>query len=578
MSQSKLEFEKTIAKNFRSVGNMPLEFNYLDSARKLVISSENGDGKSTMSLQALFYCLFDKAYDKGCTKTSLVNTRSNKDCLVEAYFRTKGSSWVVRRGMKPSVFDIIKDGQRVEDEAALADYQKYLEETVLGFDEKAFQNTVALGKDKFVPFVEMDAATRRTYVEQMLDSAVFTKMAEETKDSAKLLKAELETLRHKTANAESRLSMNKTRLTEYDQQVARAENQIGDEIKGIQVKIDEVTEQRNRVIEEGMKILTDIEAMKAPDIDQLNKSQTMIHQARARIADLEKSSNSVTGLTTCPTCKQEVGEDHKHAVKGDSDRQLGVLRPGLQRLEETVKNLSQQASEMESYRQAALQKRNQGTTLGDTIKQLQDSVSRLQAMAANAKDDNKRNEITKAIDEVGVELEGLRTNAVEAETDLNAHLYLISALKDDGAKAQYVKEYLPFLNEKINTYLDALGLFVNVTLDEEFGVTMYAPDRKGQTISNLSTGQKCRVNLAILLAWRDLARVKCSVDTNILIMDEVLENLSAQGVTDFMEMMEKTGQGVNLVVISQRNQEFAELFDDVVYYTTKDGFQVQEER
>lgn len=566
---SSVTFHHVTAKNFRSVGNMPMTFNFEDAPNKLVVSTDNGIGKSTMTVHALEYVLFDKAYDKGCKKTSLVNSRSNKECVVEVEFTTRGSRYLVRRGMKPTVFDILKDGVRIEDEAALKDYQACLE-GILGFDEKTFLNSVALGRDKFVPFIEMSLGDRRNYVEQMLDITVFSKMNEATKDNVKLVRRQVEQIQYEIGMARNKLESHRNVLVEFKNQVARAQGELRVEVDRHKVEAAELSELIETSIQHTLDAYAKCKEVNDQGFDNIARMSRLIIEAETKQRGFLSNAERIGSLTTCPTCSQDVCEEHKEAIRADAEEQASSLNGGLEKMRLMLQVVQERKAQHDALIVEVNQRKQQTETLKQRLAVANGSIERLQAMIEKAADPDKEATLEASIESAQKMLDVLAEKEKEAAMQERHHMSLLSLLKDDAVKAEIIRSYLPFLNQKINAYLDAMGLYVAVNLNEDFAVEMFAPDRKGQTVESLSTGQKCRINLAILLAWRELAQAKSSVDTNVLILDEVLENLSASGVVDFIELWKKVGHGVKLVVITQRNQEFAEHFDKVVKYTHKD--------
>lgn len=638
----KLIFKTIRAKNFRSISNNELELIYNQSPTTLIGSDDNGAGKSTLLVHALYYCLFDKAYGEDCKKTALINSRNNKDCLVTVEFTVKGSHWLVKRGMKPAVFDVIKDGVRVEDEAATRDYQKYLQ-SVIGMDEKLFCNSIALGKDRFVPFASMTASDRRNYVEQILDIVVFSSMNELTKE-------EVKTNNRLKTDIEYKISLGTTKIAQHYRVIQLIQDQIEKKKKDNSGQVDvikadvaeqisklqtELVESVNKLSDElivAQQLASDNLAAVIPlhenflikikekkdeiaafpstlDADR-TKYQNMLTQFKTKMSMNEKSKNDFISMDVCPNCRQHVTEHIKQQVCDELQPTIDTMAAGIEQLNEKLIGLNAQIDnlnkvkaelspmergELELRQKITVLKQNQESLISSHDRQVTNLKSSTNSQINNLSALLKRQleELEKAAnsDEENGKLAEENVSLVNEQTIMTANQLksdevvlhginlnnLLEMLKDDGVKAQIVKQYIPLLNQKINEYLDKMNLYINFTMDEEFKVEMFAPDRKGQTLGNLSTGQLRRIDLSVLLAWRDIARIKSSVDCNLLILDEVLENLSEQGVADFMGFWKEhyKSKDTNLFVVSQRKNEFEEHFDTMISYTLKDGFTEQ---
>ena len=573
---NKLVFKRVFAKNFRSIDNMGLDIRLDDGNETLVVSKDNGNGKSTMLVWAIFYGLFDKAYGDGCKKTSLVNTRNNKDCMVEVEFDTKGSSWLVRRGMKPTTFDIYKDGERVEDEAALKDYQAYLV-SVLGFSDTTFVNSIVLGKDKFVPFSSMSAPERRKYIEPFMNLAVFGVMQEDTKAEIKRLKFEISDLEHKESIAKLKINERLASGARMRGLIDSANSAMAENLQiardGLQSAID------------GIAVLdafapARIAAQEKYDTanrryqDMQNKVNQTDAIIRQNLATIQRINNN----TVCGHCNQPITEQHRQEQLGDVVAKTDALKLGIERVRPMVEEARLEASfnmgdltEINAKLAGLPSLQNQRASFE---RQIRDTEQRMAVAASTNSAD---------LDALLAETETLKlgcariTDRLDAlHTALRVQLVSETLLKDDGIKAHVVKSYIPYLSERINSYLCGMGMFLCLELDEDFEFTMNTPDRKNQTLANLSSGQRCRVDLAIMLAWRDLARVRASVACNILVMDEVLESLSEQGISDFIDLWRASDEAkhTNLFVISQRRTEFEHLFEDTICFAMQDGFTV----
>jgi DNA repair exonuclease SbcCD ATPase subunit len=571
MADNKLILKNIRAKNFRSVGNTPLSLNYLESGKTLIISENNGSGKSTLSIWALFFVLFGKPYGKGVKIASLVNSKSNKDCLVELEFESAGSQWLVKRGYKPSIFEIYRDDKLIENEASLGDMQNYLE-SVIGMNDKAFSSIVALGVDKFVPFIQMSSQERRAFVEQMLDLIVISGMNELTKTKVKAIRKQMEQLNYDHGILESKHSGRVRTLTILGDKKKQRLNESGSELDSLEAELKKT----DKLIEMSADKVSSLSVGLNSDANKkLSDIDTMLNRFKYRLDDINKSADKISELHDCPTCKQGVTEDHKQALRATADIEVGKLTEPMNKL--TTERLKTQ--EIIDANAVIVDEINRVNTIKNQLvaksSGLSGSIRQIRAKMIDSNEDS-------LIEDEETEIAKIASDIVAKETEMNVvkdneteHMQLLQILKDDGIKANIVAQYIPFLNQTINNILDKLNLYVQINIDSEFNVIMFAPDRKNQSVENLSTGQLRKIDVAILIAWREIAKNKASVDCNVLILDEILENFSATSVDEFMEMWVEVGKSTNLIAISQRAAEFDQYFDRTIIYALKDDMTVE---
>ena len=567
---NKLVFEKVRMKNFRSVSNMWLEVDLNRSPTTMICSNDNGAGKSTTTLWSLTFALFDTPYGKKTKKASLVNSRSNKDCVVEVTFVTQGSRWLVRRGIKPNIFDIERDGVRVEDEAAGGNYQKYLE-SVLGMDERLFYYTIALGPARFVPFAEMGAKERREYVEPILDISIITPMNERSKEHLKVLRRESEDLFYKIGLLETEIKgFQRTHdllLSQRRDRMQSSSTELVDQKK----KLQDVQSKINMIDEK----ITDLEAkIDETDLNKVSQLNSLLTRFTLKRENLNKTINDFKSLEICPTCRQDVGESHKETICSAVETEIESLIPPIDKLVDELSRLDEKKKANDEIYSKINALKGHRATFVTEVHVINNSITLIEKSLENVDEEEKILNVGQEISIRNDQLEDLNRiykHSLEKEKEYE---FLLQVLKDGGVKADILRQYIPYLNSRINSYLDDMNLFVHIEMDEDFNLTMNSPTRKNQTLESLSTGQLRRVDLAVLLSFIDIAREKSSLSTNLLILDEILENLSEQGVSDFMEFWEKRFREMdfNLFVITQRNAEFEPFFDDKISYKLVDDF------
>jgi DNA repair exonuclease SbcCD ATPase subunit len=575
MAANKLVLKKLQAKNFRSIGNVFLEMDYTKAMTTLIASENNGSGKSNLAVWALYFVLFGKPYGKDCKIGGLVNSKSTKDCVVELEFTTLGHEWKVRRGYKPAIFEIYQkeddEWKLIESEAAKSDYQAFLQSKI-GMDEKAFENIVALGVERFVPFVSMKADERRKFVEQMLDMIVISQMNVNAKEATKLIRKEMEQLQYDIGLKESKHAGHVRTLQILETKKQQRVAETGSELEGFRAEVGKLTVMVNRANEKHEQVSDQIVPGAGLEVSKITQ---MIQKFRFKIDEIIRGSGAINNLHDCPTCKQGVTDGHKQLIKDATDAEVGKLREPMEKLQEKL--LGAQAVVDKNTEVEAERKRISDLIfkLETQLQSAQNSIKTIEAKMVDTNEDDQIEAERKSMHEIGfiiTELNGQMTSKLQEERE---HLQLLQVLKDDGVKASIVAQYIPALNQAINKVLDQLNLYVQINIDSEFNVSMFAPDRKGQTLGNLSTGQLRRIDLAVLLAWRDIAKKKASVDCNVLILDEILENLSATGVEEFMDMWGLIGKETNLLVISQRAAEFETYFDRTIMYALKNDLTIE---
>lgn len=561
MSTNKLIFNKVRAKNFRSIGNAFLELDFQQSQTTLIASKDNGSGKSNMAIWALYYALFDKPYAKGVKKIGLLNSKSNKDLVVELEFETMGSKWLVRRSMKPNSLEIFQDEILWKNEAG-REPQDYLQ-TVIKIDEKAFSSIVALGVDRFVPFVQMSSQERRSFVEQMLDLIVISQMNDNTKTRIKSIKTALSQIEYDTGITESKYSGRVRTLNILEEKKNQRLSESGSELTNLLSEEETIT---NKIKLVDKKLLDLSGKLNTGVNSKLSEVKNMIDKFVSKQYDIKRQAESVTHLKDCPTCKQIVSEDHKELIKNEAINKASAF-------DDPVNKLLEQRSKYEALiiENNAVQKQISDvsiikSTLNNTLSGVSAQIKQIRSKMVNTDEDRLISDEILEIDKLKILIEDKSKELDNIKKEEIKHTQLLQILKDDGIKANIVAQYIPYLNQNINKTLDRLNLYIQINIDSEFNISLFAPDRKNQTIENLSTGQLRRVDIATCLAWREIAKSKASLDCNILILDEILENLSTSGVEEFMDMWEIVGRDTNLIVISQRSDEFSPYFKREIKY------------
>lgn len=558
---ARVNFKTVSVRNFFSYGNVPTVLE-LDKAQYTLVSGKNGSGKSTMLLDGLSFALYNKPYKK-VNKSGVINSINRKNCVVEVEFFVGARQYKVIRGMKPSVFELYCDGELMNQPTDNRDYQKILEEQILRMTHKTFCQVVILGTANYVPFMQLTPAHRREVVDDLLDAEVYTTMAEILKDRIKERTTKQNKLQSQKEEAESKIEMLESILKKI-----REDNTA--QIEGIQREIqtnNELLEDKRNSLhsleEQTKKLESKLE--KFGDVStKLTKYKTFYSQITTKKNTLYTQKNWYTDTTDCPTCKQKIFEETKESMVGQIEANISEIETGINDLTEKI-NLLTEASE----------KRN---VVKDKLIECERLKSDLKSEIINTTSLNGRLEkqiaslssVTENEEDIKYKLRQLSESVVEFEKSLTsceeeAKIQTLAStmLKDGGIKTNIIKQYIPVFNHLINKYLDALGLFVSFELDENFNESVKSRHRDEFTYENFSEGQKSRINLAILFAWREVAALKNSAAANILVLDEVLDSsMDFEGTESLTNLLTQELKEGRIFVISHANQDtFEHIFD-----------------
>jgi len=561
---------KTIKwKNFLSTGNHWNEINFLEKNTNLIIGT-NGSGKSTM-LDALTFALFNKPFRK-VNKSQLMNTVNERDCLVELDFSVNNRDYIVRRGMKPNIFDIEVNGNLMHRQADDRSNQKILEESILKVNYKSFTQIVILGSSTFVPFMQLSGSNRREVIEDLLDIRIFSAMNNLIKDEIRERKEKVRSLDLKKDNLKDKMIMQNNFIKELEE---RGKNNISISKEKI-----------NTLITETDNYVTTNQELELK-VTGLIKDQEKVTGAGKKLLKLNnlkgKLSNKVTTLTkehkffkdnvSCPTCTQPIEEEFRLNRITDVQTKAKELKKGYKDLEETIKKEQDRECQFQKLSKEITKLNNDisqnNTRISFNQRQVRDLESEIQITTEQFKNRNTENEKLKefksslkdTIDELAVQRE-----------DINHHDFAYSLLKDDGVKTKIIKKYLPFINQQVNRYLQLMDFYINFTLDEEFKETVKSPIHEDFSYASFSEGEKMRIDLALLFTWREVARVKNSVNTNLLIMDEVFDSsLDGFGTDEFLKIIRYIIKGANIFVISHKS-DLNDKFENVIQFDKVKGF------
>ena len=556
-------FKKARWKNFLSTGNTFTEIE-LDRNNTSLIIGENGAGKSTI-LDAMCFGLFGKAF-RGISKPLLVNSVNGSGTLVEIEFNIGSKDFLVRRGIKPNVFEIYVDGKMYNQDANVRDYQKHLEQQILKLNYRSFTQVVILGSSTFIPFMQLKSRHRREVVEEILDIQIFSLMNMILKQELKTLSTDIREIDYAKSLAEEKIALQE----EYISQLKKNKDKIVKEkvelLSGNEEEIFMRQGESDLLKEENDKAVKSI-----VDKSKLNKKLTKLYDIKSTLVEKHKSHATMVGFfesnDDCPTCEQHIDEIFKETMiekrQGDADK----LMKGLKDLEDEIVYTGDRLEEITDIAVKIREKEVHIAKNKSSIEQLEkfnaNLVKEMNELAEEGgitkKDRDKLKELKSDLKGIDVERSKLLEEQVYSETTR-------SMLQDTGIKTKIIKQYLPIMNRLINTYLTSMEFYVNFTLNENFEETIKSRFRDEFTYSSFSEGEKMRIDLALLFTWRAVAKMKNSTNTNLLILDEIFDSsLDGTGTDEFLKIL-NTLEGENVFVISHKGDVLVDKFDSTIKF------------
>ncbi len=562
-------FKSISWKNFLSTGNHPTSVCFDNYNTSLIIGS-NGAGKSTI-LDALTFSLYGKSFRK-INKAQLINTTNEKNCFVDIEFCVNNVDWKVERGIKPNIFKIYRDGEELDQSSSAIDQQKWLEQNVLKMNYKSFTQIVILGSSSFVPFMQLPTNSRREVVEDLLDIKIFSCMNEIVKTRMRLVKDELRTLELKKESLKDKVDMQKNFIQQIENQSKDDVNKKNDVINNL---IDEMsgymkkTEYLDEEVKATQLSLQNFEGATS----KLKNYGNIKGKLSQKISGIVKEHKFFTENKVCPTCDQNIEETFRVNRISDSQSKAEKLQEGYQELLQAIKNEEERESQFKQL-SGDLSKLLNGITQNNSqVNGCQKQIKRLkhEIQTVTIQVENRNIEHEK--------LENFRSSlqdTFESISDKKENVtyldFTYNLLRDGGVKTQIIKRYLPVINQQVNKYLQMMDFYINLKLDEEFTETIETPIHEDFTYSSFSEGEKMRIDLALLFTWREVARMKNSVNTNLLIMDEVFDSsLDGFGTEEFLKIIRFVIKDANVFVISHKDG-LEDKFDNVIKFEKQGNF------
>jgi len=562
-------FEKVRWKNFLSTGNQFTEIQLNESQSTMIVGT-NGAGKSTI-LDALCFSLYGKAFRK-IKKDQLINTTNEKGAVVEIEFNVNKVDWKIERGIKPNTFKIWRNGEELDQKASAIDQQKWLEQNVLKMNYKSFTQIVILGSSSFVPFMQLPATSRREVVEDLLDIKIFSSMNVLIKDKIRNLKEGIRTLELKKESLNDKVRMQKNFIDEL-------ETRSQDDIKQKESKINNLLNEENDFMNGNdslnQELVTLQEELKeySDSSKKLREFGNIKGKLSQRISTLVKDHKFFNENTVCPTCDQEIEDSFRLNRIERSQTKAKELQKGYEELLVAIKKEENRESHLKSL-SGDISKLLNGITSNNSqinscqrqVKTLESEIQRLTSQLAD------RNSEHEKLEQFRETLQTTYEELAVKREDTSYYDFTYNLLKDGGVKTKIIKKYLPLINQQVNKYLQKMEFYINFTLDEEFNETVQSPIHEDFSYSSFSEGEKMRIDLALLFTWREVARYKNSVNTNLLIMDEVFDSsLDGFGTDEFLKIIRYEIQDANIFVISHKESLF-DKFQNVIKFEKCKGF------
>ena len=539
-------------KNFLSTGNIWTEIE-LDTHKNTLMMGPNGSGKSTF-LDALCFVLFGKPFRK-VSKGNVINSINGKNCVVEIEFSTNNKKYKVIRGSKPNIFEIYCENNMVNQDAAVKDYQEYLEKHILKMNYKSFTQVVILGSSSFVPFMQLSPGDRRSVIEDLLDIQIFSAMSNVVKNRLQLNREGLEKNRITLTSKEENKTyieqtLNSLRVNNESKlsQLREKEQELKDNLVSEQTTISDLESKRDVLIEEG----SDLSVLKSKHSKLIGfkaKMEGNVDRLKGQITFYDENDN-------CPTCKQNISVEHKSNMVDETKKKISEIDEGLNRVTEQINQCIGEIEKVDEVLKKINDLRVSISSAKSSHNSIKNNLSQIvEQIESFATSDKTTQDSERQLTQVEHDISTLQK---EKETFLDDRQYIDLAttlLKDGGIKTKIIKQYLPIINKHINKYLAKLGFFVNFNINESFEESIKSRYRDEFSYHNFSEGEKLRIDLAILLTWRQIAKLKNSVNVNILVFDEILDRaMDGSGIDEFIKIMWEMGdKGTNIFVISHKD-------------------------
>ena len=553
-----IQFNTIKWKNFLSTGNAWTEVK-LDHSPSTLVVGENGSGKSTL-LDALTFALFNKPF-RTVSKPQLINTINGKNCLVEISFSIGTKNYTIKRGLQPRVFDITINGDLLDKNANIRDFQKYLEENILKLNYKSFTQIVMLGSASFTPFMQLHLGARREIIEDILDISIFTSMNAVLKSKLTQLENDKRIVEGEIDVARQKANIQETYIKTLEDDKSSKVTQSLNEIKETDSAIEEAHEEASRLTKEKQEV--------GPVAEKKRKLEEFRSKFEGQVSKHRKELEFFHNTDECPTCQQGIEHDHKELMTQRDEEKISELEKALQELDTQYSEVEVLVQKVQELDEKIMETNNEVIAQQRIQQRLQLELSDTEHKTGNITEEKKKLK-TLAKDTI---------KKVESRSELsnNEHYYSVckSMLQDTGIKTKIIKAYLPIINKLVNKYLAAMDFFVQFDLDETFKETIKSRHRDKFSYASFSEGEKQRIDLALVFTWRTIAKMKNSASTNLLLLDEVFDSSLDNNGTEFvMNLLNTIGEDTNVFVISHKGDQLFDKFRGVIKFEKRQNYSV----
>ena len=561
---------KTIKwKNFLSTGQHFTEIDFTKNKTNLIIGT-NGAGKSTI-LDALCFSLFGRSFRK-INKPQLINTVNEKDCIVEVEFLIGTLEWKVIRGIKPNIFEIYCNDKVIDQVSASNDQQKWLEQTVLKMNYKSFTQIVILGSSAFVPFMQLPTSHRREVIEDLLDIKIFSSMNTVIKEKIRKIRDEVKTLELKKESLFDKVEMQKNFIEELEKRGNANINANKEKIANLDSEIVDCIKEYTLIEEDVLKNIKKQEEVSGAS-DKLKKLGTLKGKISQKVSTITVEHKFFNENTVCPTCTQEIDEEFRINKINDAQNKAKDLQSGYKELEVAIKEEEDREHQFTTLSKEITKLTHEvsrnNTKISGCQRQIRDLENEIQKLTNQLKNRNSEHEKLESFQET---LHNTYDELAIKKDSINYYDFSYGLLKDGGVKSKIIKKYLPLINQQVNRYLQMMDFYINFTLDEEFNETVQSPIHEDFSYASFSEGEKQRIDLALLFTWREVARMKNSVNCNLMILDEIFDSsLDSSGTEEFLKIIQFVVKDANIFVISHK-AGLEDRFESVIKFSKIKGF------